>query len=46
MMFTDGGEDRAQEVFDKYNGANKTVSAVLPINMKDECPYAKLSKIM
>ncbi|XP_062402206.1 voltage-dependent calcium channel subunit alpha-2/delta-2a [Sardina pilchardus] len=25
MMFTDGGEDRAQEVFEKYNWPNKTV---------------------
>ncbi|TSM36124.1 Voltage-dependent calcium channel subunit alpha-2/delta-1 [Bagarius yarrelli] len=45
MMFTDGGEDRAQEVFEKYNWPNKTVSAVLPINPKAEstlstCPWA------
>lgn len=26
MMFTDGGEDRAQEIFEKYNWPNKTVS--------------------
>uniref|UniRef100_A0A8C6VTK3 Calcium voltage-gated channel auxiliary subunit alpha2delta 2 n=1 Tax=Naja naja TaxID=35670 RepID=A0A8C6VTK3_NAJNA len=26
MMFTDGGEDRVQDVFEKYNGPNKTVS--------------------
>lgn len=26
MMFTDGGEDRAQDVFQKYNWPNKTVS--------------------
>lgn len=38
MMFTDGGEDRAQEVFEKYNWPNKTVSAVLPINPKAESP--------
>ncbi|XP_041639573.1 voltage-dependent calcium channel subunit alpha-2/delta-2a isoform X1 [Cheilinus undulatus] len=25
MMFTDGGEDRAQEIFEKYNWPNKTV---------------------
>ncbi|XP_034296253.1 voltage-dependent calcium channel subunit alpha-2/delta-2 isoform X2 [Pantherophis guttatus] len=25
MMFTDGGEDRVQDVFEKYNGPNKTV---------------------
>ncbi|KAK1796375.1 hypothetical protein P4O66_009427 [Electrophorus voltai] len=25
MMFTDGGEDRAEEVFEKYNWPNKTV---------------------
>lgn len=25
MMFTDGGEDRAQDVFEKYNWPNKTV---------------------
>lgn len=25
MMFTDGGEDRAKEIFDKYNSPNKTV---------------------
>ncbi|TNN83975.1 Voltage-dependent calcium channel subunit alpha-2/delta-2 [Liparis tanakae] len=24
MMFTDGGEDRAQEIFEKYNWPNKT----------------------
>lgn len=29
MMFTDGGEDRAQEVFEKYNWPNKTVSLSL-----------------
>lgn len=28
MMFTDGGEDRAQEIFEKYNWPNKTVSSV------------------
>lgn len=38
MMFTDGGEDRAQEVFEKYNWPNKTVSAVLPVNTKAESP--------
>lgn len=38
MMFTDGGEDRAQEVFEKYNWPNKTVSVVLPINPKSESP--------
>lgn len=26
MMFTDGGEDRAQDIFEKYNWPNKTVS--------------------
>ncbi|KAJ6667703.1 hypothetical protein lerEdw1_016024 [Lerista edwardsae] len=26
MMFTDGGEDRVQDVFEKYNWPNKTVS--------------------
>lgn len=26
MMFTDGGEDRAQDVFEKHNWPNKTVS--------------------
>lgn len=26
MMFTDGGEDRVQDVFERYNGPNKTVS--------------------
>lgn len=46
MMFTDGGEDRAQEVFERYNWPNKTVSAMLPINVKNECPCVKLSKIM
>ncbi|TRY66837.1 hypothetical protein DNTS_004778 [Danionella cerebrum] len=25
MMFTDGGEDRAQDIFEKYNWPNKTV---------------------
>uniref|UniRef100_A0A3P8RVV4 Calcium channel, voltage-dependent, alpha 2/delta subunit 2a n=1 Tax=Amphiprion percula TaxID=161767 RepID=A0A3P8RVV4_AMPPE len=25
MMFTDGGEDRAQEIFERYNWPNKTV---------------------
>ncbi|NWT54565.1 CA2D2 protein, partial [Erythrocercus mccallii] len=25
MMFTDGGEDRVQDVFEKYNWPNKTV---------------------
>lgn len=25
MMFTDGGEDRAEEIFEKYNWPNKTV---------------------
>lgn len=29
MMFTDGGEDRAQEIFYKYNWPNKTVSVFL-----------------
>lgn len=29
MMFTDGGEDRAQEIFYKYNWPNKTVSVSL-----------------
>uniref|UniRef100_A0A8C7J2E7 Calcium channel, voltage-dependent, alpha 2/delta subunit 2a n=1 Tax=Oncorhynchus kisutch TaxID=8019 RepID=A0A8C7J2E7_ONCKI len=28
MMFTDGGEDRAQDIFEKYNWPNKTVSPV------------------
>ncbi|PIO23561.1 hypothetical protein AB205_0141250, partial [Aquarana catesbeiana] len=27
MMFTDGGEDRVQDVFEKYNWPNKTVSS-------------------
>lgn len=26
MMFTDGGEDRVQDVFEKYNWPNRTVS--------------------
>lgn len=26
MMFTDGGEDRAQDIFEKYNWPNKSVS--------------------
>lgn len=38
MMFTDGGEDRAQEVFEKYNWPNKTVSALLPVSTKAEAP--------
>lgn len=25
MMFTDGGEDRVQDVFEKYNWPNRTV---------------------
>ncbi|CAB1353403.1 unnamed protein product, partial [Coregonus sp. 'balchen'] len=25
MMFTDGGEDRAQDIFEKYNWPNKTI---------------------
>lgn len=44
MMFTDGGEDRAQEVFERYNWPNKTVSAMLPINAKAERPCVKLSE--
>lgn len=26
MLFTDGGEDRAQDIFEQYNWPNKTVS--------------------
>lgn len=35
MMFTDGGEDRVQDVFEKYNWPNKTVRAphCLPMGM-------------
>ncbi|KFO82350.1 Voltage-dependent calcium channel subunit alpha-2/delta-2, partial [Cuculus canorus] len=29
MMFTDGGEDRVQDVFEKYNWPNKTVRGSL-----------------
>ena len=28
MMFTDGGEDRVQEVFEKYNCPNRTVRLI------------------
>lgn len=28
MMFTDGGEDRVQDVFEKYNWPNRTVSLI------------------
>lgn len=29
MLFTDGGEDRAQDIFEQYNWPNKTVSVSL-----------------
>lgn len=29
MLFTDGGEDRAQDVFQQYNWPNKTVSVII-----------------
>lgn len=29
MLFTDGGEDRAQDVFLQYNWPNKTVSVIM-----------------
>lgn len=35
MLFTDGGEDRAQDIFEQYNWPNKTVSDVTMYASKD-----------
>ncbi|NXI49231.1 CA2D2 protein, partial [Chloroceryle aenea] len=46
MMFTDGGEDRVQDVFEKYNWPNKTVrgcgTARLPDRQTSSPPAAFL----
>lgn len=34
MMFTDGGEDRVQDVFEKYNWPNRTVR----LSLGGRCP--------
>lgn len=45
MLFTDGGEDRAQDIFEQYNWPNKTVSDVLHGNFQD-LPQSRSRELM
>lgn len=45
MLFTDGGEDRAQDIFEQYNWPNKTVSDVLHRNVQD-LPQSRSRELM
>lgn len=43
MLFTDGGEDRAQDIFEQYNWPNKTVSVWIEVTSKPLKPWAILN---